>query len=57
MVYWKCSGLCTFFFKTSTWYTPIVYALFHSYLDFEDQELTVNALTEVLNGVKTQTHE
>ena len=20
MVYWKCSGLCTLFFKTSTWY-------------------------------------
>ena len=37
IVYWKCPGLCTFFFKTSTWYLAIVYALLRRSLDFYGQ--------------------
>jgi len=33
-LYKKCPGVCKIFFETSTWYLPIVYALFRSYLVF-----------------------
>ena len=46
MVYWKCPGLCTFFFKTSTWY--ILFMLYYAVImTFRDslEFVHVNAKT------------
>ena len=38
MVYWKYPGLCTFFFKTSTWYLlfMLYYAVIYTFRDSLD---------------------
>ena len=41
----KCPGLCTLFFKTSTWYL-MVYALSRSYLDVWDTLKTIPFLCQ-----------
>jgi len=47
MVYWKCPGLCTFFFKTSTWYSLCSITQLFRHLGIVEFVSHVNARTVV----------